>query len=78
MRGLPGRPLPDLAECIAANETAGRLTNPAVRCVGVAVNTSGFAPSEAERYLAELEDGLSLPCVDPLTTGVATLVDRLA
>ena len=44
----------------------------------VAVNTSGLAPSEAERYLAELEDGLSLPCVDPLTTGVAVLVDRLA
>jgi len=77
MRGLPGRPLPDLAECIAANETAGRLTNPAVHCVGVAVNTSGLAPSEAERYLAELEDELSLPCVDPLTTGVAALVDRL-
>jgi len=78
MRGLPGRPLPDLAECIAANEIAGRLTNPAVRCVGVAVNTSGLAPAEAERYLAELEDGLSLPCVDPLTTGVAALVDHLA
>ena len=77
MRGLPGRPLPDLAECIAANETAGRLTNPAVRCIGVAVNTSGLAPSEAERYLAGLEDSLSLPCVDPLTTGVAALVDRL-
>jgi uncharacterized NAD-dependent epimerase/dehydratase family protein len=78
MRGLPGRPLPDLAECIAANETAGRLTNPAVQCVGVAVNTSGLAPSEADRYLAELEDGLSLPCVDPLTIGVAALVDRAA
>jgi len=78
MRGLPGRPLPDLAECIAANETAGRLTNTAVHCVGVAVNTSGLAPSEAERYLAELEDRLSLPCVDPLTTGVAALVDHLA
>jgi uncharacterized NAD-dependent epimerase/dehydratase family protein len=77
MRGLPGRPLPDLAECIIANETAGRLTSPAVRCIGVAVNTSGLAPAEAERYLAGIEDAMSLPCVDPLTTGVAALVDRL-
>ncbi len=77
MRGLPGRSLPDLAECIAANEAAGRLTNPAVRCIGVAVNTSVLAPSEAKRYLAGIEEELSLPCVDPLTTGVAALVDRL-
>src|SRR5574338_327940 len=29
MRGLPNRPLPDLARCLAANEEAARLTNPA-------------------------------------------------
>jgi uncharacterized NAD-dependent epimerase/dehydratase family protein len=77
MRGLPNRSLPSLPECIAANVSAGRLTNPAIRCIGVAVNTRALSPPDAGRYLAELQDALGLPCVDPLTTGVAALVDRL-
>jgi uncharacterized NAD-dependent epimerase/dehydratase family protein len=77
MRGLPNRSLPPLPECIAANVSAGRLTNPSVRCIGVAVNTRALSPPEATRYLAGLQDTLGLPCVDPLTTGVAALVDRL-
>jgi len=77
MRGLPGRALPSLAECIEANVAAARLTNPNVRCVGVAVNTSGMAAGEPIPYLASLEDELGLPCVDPLTDGAARLVDPL-
>lgn len=77
MRGLPNRSLPSLPECIAANVSAGRLTNPSVRCIGVAVNTRALSPPEAARYLAELQDMLGMPCVDPLTTGVAALIDRL-
>jgi uncharacterized NAD-dependent epimerase/dehydratase family protein len=78
MRGLPKRSLPSLPECIAANVDAARLTSPAVRCIGVAVNTRALGPAEAARYLADLQDELALPCVDPLTTGVAALVDRLS
>lgn len=77
MRGLPNRSLPSLPACIAANVDAARLTSPAVRCIGVAVNTRALSPPAAGRYLAGLEDELSLPCVDPLTTGVAALIDRL-
>jgi len=77
MRGLPDRSLPGLAECIDANVTAARLTSPGVRCIGVAVNTSGLPKAEAGRYLATLEDQLSLPCVDPVATGVASLVNSL-
>src|SRR6185437_13506323 len=40
MRGLPGYPLPELARCLEANLTAARLTNPDVKAVGVALNTS--------------------------------------
>ncbi len=78
MRGLPGRALPDLRTCIEANETAARLTNERARCIGVAVNTSGLPRGEAEPYLARLADELGLPCVDPLVTGVAPLVERIA
>jgi uncharacterized NAD-dependent epimerase/dehydratase family protein len=31
----------------------------------------------ASEYLDELEDMLGVPCVDPLKTGVAAVVDRL-
>lgn len=78
MRGLPNRPLPDLAACIAANEEAARLTNPRATCIGVCINTSGLDRAAAESYLAELRQRLRLPCVDPLVHGVDALVDRLA
>ena len=77
MRGLPAYPLPDLKECIDANLTAARLTNPAVTCVGVAVNTSSMADGEAEPYLRHVEDDLGIPAVDPFKDGVAPIVDRL-
>lgn len=77
MRGLSRRSLPDLAECIALNEQAARLTNPRAACIGLAINTSGLPPEEAEPYLESLRSRLLLPCVDPLVHGVAALLDRL-
>jgi len=77
MRGLPDFPLPDLAECIRRNEEAARLTNPAARCIGVAVNTSGLGADEARRYLEETEARLGLPAVDPVRDGVARIVDAI-
>ena len=77
MRGLPDYPLPALQDCIDANLAAARLTNPAVACVGVAVNTSHMTPQAAEAYLAETEVALGLPAVDPVRDGVGKIVDRL-
>jgi uncharacterized NAD-dependent epimerase/dehydratase family protein len=77
MRGLPHRHLPDIAECIAANEAAARLTHPNARCIGVAVNTSRMGAVEAGNYLTELSKQLDMPCVDPIATGIGPLVDCL-
>jgi uncharacterized NAD-dependent epimerase/dehydratase family protein len=77
MRGLPGYRLPDLKLCIARNAEAAQLTNPAVRCLGVAVNTAALDPAVSRDYLRRTADKLGLPCVDPVRTGVAALVDRL-
>ncbi len=77
MRGLPGWPLPDVGRCIAANEEWARLTNPAARCIAVAVNTSGLSTGDRHRQLAGLEAALGLPCVDPLIDGAARIVDAL-
>ena len=78
MRGLPDYPLPDLQTCIDANLAAARLTNPAVVCVGVAVNSSRLGAAEARAYREETEARLGLPVVDPVRDGVGRLVDRLA
>jgi uncharacterized NAD-dependent epimerase/dehydratase family protein len=77
MRGLPDYGLPDLQLCIDTNLTAARLTNPDVRCIGVAVNTSLMEADAARRYAGETEEKLGLPVVDPVRHGVAPLVDQL-
>ncbi len=77
MRGLPDYPLPNLKDCLALNLEAARLTNPQVRAVGVAVNTSAMPDGEARALLEGIEDALGLPTVDSFKDGVAPIVDRL-
>jgi uncharacterized NAD-dependent epimerase/dehydratase family protein len=77
MRGLPGWPMPSLSACLDANLAAARLTNEAVFCAGVAVNTSQLDADGAARFLEETSAALGLPCVDPMVSGVAPIVDRL-
>ncbi|MEO1250484.1 MAG: DUF1611 domain-containing protein, partial [Pseudomonadota bacterium] len=78
MRGLPEVALPDLNDCIVLNEQCARLTNPTARVVGLACNTAHMSEDEAHRELSALADKHGLPCVDPVRTGVAPLVDQLA
>ena len=77
MRGLPHYPLPDLRDCIEANLAAARLTNKAARCVGLSINTGALEAGAARDYLRQTGERLGLPCVDPVRTGVAALVDNL-
>lgn len=77
MRGIPGRALPGLAECLEANLAAARLTSPDVQAVGVCLNTSGMAPDAARRLCASTADALGLPCTDPVAFGVETIIDCL-
>ena len=77
MRGIPGRALPSLAECLAANLAAARLTSPGVEAVGVCLNTSAMDPDAARRLFATTEDELGLPCTDPVAFGVDSILDKL-
>lgn len=77
MRGLPGYKLPELKACIAANLTAAKLTNPAVRCVGISINTSALDETAAVELLRRIEAEICLPTVDPVRSGVAAIVDHL-
>lgn len=77
MRGLPGRALPPLKECLLANVEAARLTQPKVAAVGIALNTSKLDTTAARRICEQTEDELNLPCEDPVAMGAGKIVRRL-
>ena len=77
MRGIHGRALPDLAECLERNLEAARLTSPSASGVGICLNTSAMDRDAALRLCARTEDQLGLPCTDPIAFGVETIIDRL-
>lgn len=77
MRGIPGRDLPDLAECLEANLAAARLTSPDVQAIGICLNTSNMEPDAARRLCASTADSLGLPCTDPVAFGVDPIIDQI-
>ncbi len=77
MRGLPGYKLPELKACIVANLTAAKLTNAAVRCIGIAINTAALDEAAALELLRRTEAEFCLPTVDPVRSGVSAIVDQL-
>jgi uncharacterized NAD-dependent epimerase/dehydratase family protein len=71
-------PVPTIQECIELNLMLGRRTNPAIRCVGVSVNTSSLSARERLRYLSDLEQSTGLACFDPLLDGCSQVSATLA
>ncbi|PDH63926.1 MAG: EBNA-1 nuclear protein [Sphingomonadaceae bacterium MED-G03] len=77
MRGLPDYQPPRLDDCLEANLRAARLTNPQVRAVGIALNTSAMDAAQAADLCARTADMFGLPCSDPYRMGVDAMVDLL-
>ncbi|MCE4226877.1 DUF1611 domain-containing protein [Methylobacterium sp. C25] len=77
MRGVK-HPLPSIAEVITQTIASGRLTNPDIRPVGIAVNTQALEEAEARKLLDELTREHDLPATDPVRFGVDGIVDRIA
>jgi len=73
----PDYPIPPLRAAIDDYLRIGRLTNRAIRCVGLSINSSSLADGAWTDYRLRLERELALPVCDPLRTGVGPLVDRL-
>lgn len=73
----PGMPMPAIAEVIDLNLRMGRLTNPDIRCVAVALNTSLIGSEERDAYLRQMSDELGVMCLDPLIDGCDAIVDSL-
>lgn len=75
--GLPDFAVPEIEAVIDLTLTLGRLTNPAIRCGGVALNTAGLSDADANALIAATGDRLGLPAADPVRGGAAfaALVD---
>jgi uncharacterized NAD-dependent epimerase/dehydratase family protein len=73
----PDFPIPDLRVAIDDYLRAGRLTNPAVRCVGLSINTSSLSDADCAEYFRRLTGELGLPVCDPVRTGVDALATAL-
>jgi uncharacterized NAD-dependent epimerase/dehydratase family protein len=77
MRGLGDRPVPGIAETIAAHEACARVTNPDARVVAISLNTSRMDERAAMAEIARTADRFGLPVVDPARTGCGPIVDVL-
>jgi uncharacterized NAD-dependent epimerase/dehydratase family protein len=76
MRGV-AHALPTIQQVIDLTIACGRLTNPAIRCVGIAVNTEALGEPEARAVLEAAEREHGVPATDPIRFGAGPLVDRL-
>ncbi len=77
MRGMRAHKLPGLRETMELNLQTARLTSPDARFVGIAVNTVDLSPKDSQAVLEKYATEFELPCVDPVRTGVASIVDRI-
>jgi uncharacterized NAD-dependent epimerase/dehydratase family protein len=73
----PDFPMPSLSEAIDAYLRAGRLTNPAIRCLGISINSSSLTDADCAVYFERLRRELQLPVCDPIRTGVGPLIEAL-
>ena len=64
-------PLPSIEQVIEQTIALGRVTNPAIRCAGISLNTARFAPAEAQAELERVAQRLAVPTADPMRGGPA-------
>lgn len=77
MRGVK-HALPSIQEVIDLTIRCGSQTNPAIRPVGIAINTEHLAEDEARALLAMTARQHDLPATDPIRFGAHAIVDRIA
>ena len=75
--GWPSYALPTVEELIERTMLLGYQSNPAIRCVGLALNTSAVPAGSRAALMARYAAATGLPCVDPILDGMAPIVARL-
>ncbi len=77
IESFPDFPLPALSDAIAQYVQAGRITNRAIRCVGVSINSSTLSDAAWQAYAATVSSDLGLPVCDPMRGGLDAIAQRL-
>ena len=67
--GHPHYALPSIEEVIALTIACGRLTNPAIRCAGISLNTSKLDEATAAAEIEATARRIGLPTADPMRAG---------
>ncbi len=69
--GHPNFALPSIEDVILQTVALGRLTNPAIRCAGISLNTATLSEAAAEAEVARVAQELGIPVADPIRGGPA-------
>lgn len=69
--GYPGSALPTIEQVIEQTTALGRVTNPDIRCVGVALNTAHLPEQEAQAIIDATSARLGLAVADPMRAGAS-------
>ena len=77
MRGLPGRAMPGLAETLARNLEAARLTSATCARSASASTPRSWTPPRRGASATGPRTLLGLPCTDPMAFGVEAIIDNL-
>ncbi len=70
-------PIAHIEDVIAETTALGRLTNPHIRCAGIALDTSALPRSDAMQVIEDTAHRFDLPACDPVRQGVGAIVDGL-
>jgi uncharacterized NAD-dependent epimerase/dehydratase family protein len=76
MRGI-ATPLPGIQDVIDQTVAMGKLTNPAISCAGICINTQLLDEAQARTMVEKTSDEFGLPCTDPVRFGTSIIVDAL-
>ena len=70
-------PIASIEAVVEQSIALGRLTNPAVRCVGIALNTSDLDAERANQTVEQAQHQFGVPACDPVRHGVEVIVDEM-
>ncbi|MEM6847368.1 MAG: N-acetyltransferase DgcN [Pseudomonadota bacterium] len=76
MRGVK-TPLPTIQDVIDMTIALGKLNNPAIKPVGIAINTQALSEHDAKALIEETGKAHGLPATDPVRFGVDPIVQRI-
>ncbi|MGI9524617.1 MAG: N-acetyltransferase DgcN [Hyphomicrobiaceae bacterium] len=76
MRGVAA-PIPGIDEVIDQTVKLGQLTNPAIACAGICINTQQLDEDQARAMVVQTSTEFDLPCTDPIRFGTSMIVDGL-